>query len=149
MPAIHGTRRAEELDAHATSAGLDYGLAKLSVIVPRRGSRRGTGPVGGGTTRSFVHVWSFAYPASTRPWPRGCIDGWPNARPVVCCWCSSTSPSGASSLGWRPTLARCRRAAKARQAVIGMHDVAEHRYDMPKPNTSEFASLLNIAHLHV
>src|ERR1700738_3969001 len=55
MPAILGTRRAEELDAPATSTGLDHGLAKFSVIVSRRGSRRGTGAVGGGTTRSFVH----------------------------------------------------------------------------------------------
>src|SRR6202158_2536119 len=135
MPAIHGTRRAEELDAHATSAGLDYGLAKLSVIVPRRGSRRGTGPVGGGTTRSFVHVWSFAYPASGRPRPRGCIDGWPDARPAAGCSCSSTErriavglglpaafqaaiaiePMTSERRGWRPALACCRRAAKARQ----------------------------------
>src|ERR1700730_1246815 len=99
MPAIHGTRRAEELDAHATSTGLNHGLAKLSVIVPRRGSRRGTGPVGGGTTRSFVHVWSFAYPASVWARPRGCIDGWPDTRPVVRWSYSTTSRSGASSLG--------------------------------------------------
>src|ERR1700680_342432 len=67
MPVTRGTRRAEELDAHATSAGLDHGLAKLSAVVPRRGSRRGTGAVGGGTTRSFVHV----VPLLIRPAP-GC-----------------------------------------------------------------------------
>src|ERR1700738_4468294 len=98
MPAILGTRRAEELDAHATSTGLDHGLAKLSVIVPRRGSRRGTGSVGGGTTRSFVHVGPLLIRPAPGPWPRGCIDGWPDVRPIVGCSCSSTSPSGASSL---------------------------------------------------
>src|ERR1700730_6890315 len=30
MPAIHGTRRAEELDAHTPTTGLDHGLATLS-----------------------------------------------------------------------------------------------------------------------
>src|ERR1700737_2244454 len=99
MPAILGTRRAEQLDAHATSTGLNHGLAKLSVVVPRRGSRRGTEPVGGGTTRSFVHVWSFAYPASVWARPRGCIGGWPATRPVARCSCLTTSLSGASLLG--------------------------------------------------
>src|ERR1700688_895779 len=66
-PALPGTRRAEELGAHATSAGLDHGLAKLRAVVPRRGSRRGTGAVGGGTSRSFVHV----VPLPIRPAP-GC-----------------------------------------------------------------------------
>src|ERR1700731_2525612 len=55
-----------QLDAHATSTGLNHGLAKLSAVVPRRGSRRG-GVVGGGTTRSFVHV----VPLPIRPAP-GC-----------------------------------------------------------------------------
>jgi hypothetical protein len=60
MPAIHGTRRAEELDAHATSTGLDHGRAKLVAVVPRRGSRHGAGPVRGGTTRFFVHIDPFS-----------------------------------------------------------------------------------------
>jgi hypothetical protein len=32
-----GARRAEKLDACATSARLDHGIAKLSVIVPQKG----------------------------------------------------------------------------------------------------------------
>jgi hypothetical protein len=40
--------------------------------------------------------------------------------------------------GWRPAPAHCRRAAKTRQIVIGMYDVAERRHEMPQPYTSEF-----------
>src|SRR6202790_110812 len=56
-----------QLDAPATPTGRNHGLTKLSAVVPRRGSRRGTGAVGGGTTRSFVHV----VPLLIRPAP-GC-----------------------------------------------------------------------------
>src|SRR6202165_6130846 len=97
MPPIRGTRRAEQLDAHATSTGLNHGLAKLSAVVPRRGSRRGTGAVGGGTTRSFVHVVPLLYPASARPRPRGCVDDRPEVRSAAPC--SSKSLIGASLLG--------------------------------------------------
>jgi hypothetical protein len=41
-------------------------------------------------------------------------------------------PMTGQSRGWRPTLARCRRAAKTRQVVIGMDDgIARPRRGAP------------------
>jgi hypothetical protein len=99
MPTIHGTEANGQLGARATSAGSDHGPCKLDVV-PRRGSRRDTGPARGGITRSFVHVGPLFYPASARPC--GCIGNSPEARPVV--FWLSISPIGAS-----PLAAACQR----------------------------------------
>src|ERR1700731_1696869 len=50
----------------------------------------------------------------------------------------AVEPMTGERRGWRPAPAHCRRAAKTRQIVIGMYDVAELRHEMPQPYTSEF-----------
>ena len=150
MPVTRATRRAEQLDAHATSAGLSHGLAKLSAIVPQRGSRRGTGAVGGGRSRSCVHVIprlsGQRQAAAGRVHRRRAgstahrsvfveVADWRIAAgldlPAAFEAAVMIEPMTRQRRGWNPALAL--RAAKTRKVVIGMGIVGTGIDEKPGP----------------